>query len=104
MPIKLPSFEEAAEGGHIRLTQRIAIAMQRDEATGQAVTEAIGRYLSGDYGDLPAADKQQNEQDIQSGTGHILGAYKTPSGRIYINAELYRGDITPFCVMFCDEW
>lgn len=87
------------------VTRRINNAIADDIKTAKAVTQAIGRFYSGDWGELSDDDKEANNADFRARDGHVLGRYKTPAGDIYINLEFGRTEKEDHvCAMFCDEW
>lgn len=49
--------------------------------------ELLARHLSGDWGDLPEEDKQQNELALKKGF-RIVSAYNLPTGeRLWVITE-----------------
>jgi len=51
------------------------------------------RHLTGDWGDLDAVDRQQNEQAVKDGS-RIMSAYETPAGKLWILSEADRSATT----------
>jgi len=51
------------------------------------------RHLTGDWGDLDAVDRQQNEQAVKDGS-RIMSAYETPAGKLWIVSEADRSATT----------
>lgn len=51
------------------------------------------RHLTGDWGDLDAVDRQQNEQAVKDGS-RIMSAYQTPAGRLWLITESDRSATT----------
>lgn len=75
------------EYGTLYFTAGIAEAARTDEAFAREIVEAFARYQSGDWGDLCAEDRQQNEEALITGA-RIMGSYITQrSGKIWIITE-----------------
>lgn len=55
--------------------------------------ELLRRHLSGDWGDICAADKKENNFSVGNGL-RILSAYDTPHGRLWIITEADRSATT----------
>ncbi len=54
----------------------------------------LRRHLSGDWGELEAADKRGNERSLRTGV-RLLSAYRLPNGaRIWIITEADRSQTT----------
>lgn len=69
-------------------------AIQALEAAGQQPAEFLDRHVKGDWGDLGAEDKQENEFSVQNGF-RILSAYTTSAGdKIWIITEADRSATT----------
>ena len=49
------------------------------EVSAECVLKVLGRHVRGDWGDLCAEDKQENERAVREGNGRILSAYGLPS-------------------------
>ncbi len=58
-------------------------------ALGVDLAHYLARHLSGDWGDVDAFDKQQNDLALKEGS-RILSAYDTPAGRLWIITEWTR--------------
>jgi hypothetical protein len=70
-------------------------------ACGEFPTTYVYRHCHGDYGDLGAADKAENDLSIKEGY-RILSAYVLPSGkRIYCITEHDRSLTT---LLLCSEY
>jgi hypothetical protein len=60
------------------------------EASGQASGEFLQRHASGDWGELSAADKRENELSVRNGY-RILSAYRLKNGvRFWVITEADR--------------
>ncbi len=60
----------------------------------------LRRHASGDWGDLGAFDRRQNERALRIGA-RILSAYETPAGRVWIVTE---ADRSSTCVLRPEEY
>ena len=56
-------------------------ALAAFEASGEEPLTFLHRHLSGDWGDLSAGDKQENELSVREGF-RILSAYKLKNGSV----------------------
>jgi hypothetical protein len=64
------------------------------EAAGQEPQEFLDRHVRGDWGEVPDADKQENDLSLQHGF-RILSAYTTSAGeRIWVLTEADRSATT----------
>jgi hypothetical protein len=71
------------------------------EAAGQSPQEFLDRHVRGDWGDVPAADKEENDCALQPGFP-LLSAYTTRAGeRIWVLTESDRSATT---LLFPDEY
>lgn len=87
------------------MTKGIDAAMKRSEEMTNACFNAIGRFTSGDWGELCDEDKAANDADLQNRDGHVLGKYNTPEGDIYINLEFHDDEPQDYaCLMFPSEY
>jgi hypothetical protein len=69
-------------------------ALQALERAEQLPGEFLDRHGNGDWGDVPEADKQENDFSVQHGL-HILSAYTTSAGEtIWILTEADRSITT----------
>ena len=76
--------------------------MAESEETAKEVYEALNRYLSGDWGDLPQEDKDMNDTAVKHpGSTRILARYNLLCGDIYIITEWDRSYTT---LLFCNEY
>jgi len=67
---------------------------------GVSLTELVERHLRGDWGDLSAADKRENEASIRLGL-RILSAYVVRGTKLYVITEADRSTTT---VLLADEY
>jgi hypothetical protein len=69
-------------------------ALHALEEAGQLPAEFLDRHVNGDWGEVPEADKQENEFSIEHGF-RILSAYTTSAGeKIWIITEADRSYTT----------
>lgn len=62
-------------------------ALEAIQQAGQSPAEFLNRHIVGDWGNLPADDKQANEDALQDGS-RILSAYHTRTGtKLWIITE-----------------
>ena len=65
-------------------------ALRALEQAEQLPAEFLDRHVNGDWGDIPEADKQENELSVEQGF-RILSAYTTSAGdKIWILTEADR--------------
>ena len=65
-------------------------ALRALEKAEQAPDVFLDRHINGDWGDVPDADKQENELSVEQGF-RILSAYTTSAGdRIWVLTEADR--------------
>ena len=77
--------------GRVVATQGALRALEKAE---QLPTEFLDRHVNGDWGDVPEADKQENEYSVEQGF-RILSAYSTSAGdQIWILTEADRSATT----------
>ena len=57
------------------------------------IAELLGRHASGDWGELGAFDRRENELAVREGL-RIFSAYETPSGRAWVITEADRSSTT----------
>jgi hypothetical protein len=50
------------------------------------IAELLGRHARGDWGDLGAFDRRENDRALQRGA-RIFSAYDTPAGKAWIITE-----------------
>ena len=61
-------------------------ALALAEARAFKLAELLKRHQAGDWGDLDAFDRRENDRALRSGA-RIFSAYQTPQGRIWIITE-----------------
>ena len=71
-----------------------------DEAFAKFVSDCLRRHAEGDWGDLCAEDKEENELSIKEGF-RLLSAYQYQDQKIWIITEADRSATT---VLFPDEY
>jgi len=77
--------------GRVVATPGALSALQKAE---QEPREFLDRHVNGDWGEVPEADKQENEVSVAQGF-RILSAYTTSAGdRIWILTEADRSATT----------
>ena len=77
-------------------TRSIAHAAE-DKETAFYLIECLHRFWAGDYGLIDAEDTAANNQDLESGYGHILARYEGKhklTGEIYIEAHFDKDNLT----------
>lgn len=70
-----------------RITAKLNDDVAQHEGIAINVTQAVERFAAGDWGDVPAEDKEANDRDLATRCGHVLGRYKSLNGDLYINME-----------------
>jgi hypothetical protein len=76
-------------------------AVQALEAAGQRPEEFVDRHAHGDWGDVPEADKHENDFSLTYGF-RILSSYTTSAGeRIWVLTEADRSATT---ILLPDEY
>jgi len=73
--------------GRVVATPGALSALEKAE---QLPAELLDRHVNGDWGEVPDADKQENERSVEQGL-RILSAYTTSAGdKIWILTEADR--------------
>ena len=73
--------------GRVVATPGALAALEKAE---QLPAEFLDRHVNGDWGEVPEADKQENELSVEQGL-RILSAYTTSAGdRVWILTEADR--------------
>jgi hypothetical protein len=73
--------------GRVVATPGALAALEKAE---QLPAEFLDRHVNGDWGEVPDADKQENERSVEQGF-RILSAYTTSAGdRVWILTEADR--------------
>jgi hypothetical protein len=80
-------------------------ALALAEAGACNLAELLGRHVSGDWGDLGAFDRRENERALRSGA-RIVSAYQTPQGRVWIITEAAAdaGARRSTCILLPEEY
>lgn len=69
-------------------------ALEALEKAGQTPFEFLGRHLRGDWGEVPAEDREENELSLREGF-RLLSAYRTRVGiRLWVITEADRSSTT----------
>jgi len=77
--------------GRVVATPGALSALEKAE---QLPAEFLDRHVNGDWGDVPDADKQENEASVEQGF-RILSAYTTSAGdRIWVLTDADRSVTT----------
>ena len=64
------------------------------EKTGQNAMEFLSRHVTGDWGELPKEDKDENQLSLEKGF-RLLSSYRTSGGdRIWVITEADRAHTT----------
>lgn len=76
-------------------------ALEALEDADQLPTEFLRKHVAGDWGDVEADDRRENETSIECGS-RILSAYKTKKGvSLWVITE---ADRSSTCVLLPDEY
>ena len=67
--------------------------------------ELLERHRAGDWGDLDAFDRRENEMALRSGA-RIFSAYQMPQGRVWIITEATddAGARRSSCILLAEEY
>lgn len=57
------------------------------------VLDLVARHASGDWGDLAAFDRRENERALKNGT-RLFSSYETPEGKVWVITEADRSSTT----------
>jgi hypothetical protein len=60
----------------------------------------LARHASGDWGDLRAFDRRENNRAIKTGE-RLFSAYETPAGRLWVITE---ADRSSTCILLPEEY
>ena len=64
------------------------------ENTGQNAMEFLSRHVTGDWGEIPEEDKQENQFSMEKGF-RLLSSYRTAAGdRLWVITEANRSHTT----------
>lgn len=86
--------------GKTYMTRLVNATVAEDRVFAQEIMMCLQRHSQCDWGDLSEADKQSNDEAIQTGD-RIFSAYETTQGRIWIITEADRSATT---ILFPDEY
>jgi hypothetical protein len=87
--------------GQIVMTCGVADKVAGDAGFAQFVTECIARHLGGDWGDLCAEDKKENELSLKNGY-RLLSSYMSPGDvKVWVITDADRSVTT---ALFPDEY
>lgn len=76
-------------------------ALEALEDAGQLPGEFLRKHVSGDWGDVEADDRHENETSVEGGF-RVLSAYKTSKGvKLWVITE---ADRSSTCVLLPDEY
>lgn len=87
--------------GQMVATRGIADKMADNMRFALEVDLSIKFFLKGIWGTVSEDSKEMNDLHMQSGTGDLLGEYKTCEGRIWIKTEHDRSATT---ILFPEEY
>jgi hypothetical protein len=62
--------------------------------TPREINDGLRRHESGDWGDLPAEDAEQNDAALREGEGRLFSAYGTGTRRFWVITEADRSVTT----------
>jgi hypothetical protein len=93
------------ELGKLTATASVAGRMRSDESFTRFVTQSLGRYQHGDWGNMDPEDKALNDIAVENDDGRIFAAYQKHLGddivKIWIITEADRSSTT---IMFPEEY
>jgi hypothetical protein len=75
-------------------------ALEVLEQQGVSPLDLLQRHSRGDWGDLGAFDRRENERSLKTGL-RLLSAYDTPAGRLWIITE---ADRSSTCLLLPSEY
>jgi hypothetical protein len=67
---------------------------------GKVPSSYLYRHLAGDWGDLDAHDRRENERALKTGV-RLFSSYDTPAGKIWIITE---ADRSSTCILLPSEY
>lgn len=74
------------------------LALECLRAGGIEPADLISRHVNGDWGDVSATDRQQNDNAVRDGDYPIVSAYELTTGaRVFIVTEADRSVTTLLC-------
>lgn len=86
--------------GKLFMTRGINDSVAEDEEFAKFVLDSLKRHANGDWGDLCAQDRRENELSLKEGF-RLLSAYKHNQEKIWIITEADRSATT---VLFPNEY
>ena len=87
--------------GRMMMTRGVNDRVAEDEGFAKFVARSLARHLSGDWGNLSAEDKAENELSLREGF-RLLSAYESEGlSKIWIITEADRSATT---ILFPDEY
>lgn len=89
------------KGTHIYQTIRIHDTCLKDWQFYVEVIQALGKFLTNDWGDTSLEDKELNDRAFKNGDERIVAKYKTSLGDIFIIRD---ADCTTSTILFADEY
>jgi hypothetical protein len=80
-------------------------ALRLAESGAFDLAELLGRHVCGDWGDLNAFDRRENDRALRSGA-RIFSAYQTLQGRVWIITEATddAGARRSTCILLPEEY
>ena len=64
------------------------------------IAELLGRHAEGDWGEMDAHDRRENERAVREGY-RVFSAYDTPAGRAYVITE---ADRSSSCILLPSDY
>lgn len=91
------------ELGTVVVTKAISDKMALDKGFDAFVKLSLGRFIKGDWGNLCAEDKEQNEEALKNNDQRLMGSYenKSMNWKIWIITEWDRSTTT---VLFPEDY
>jgi hypothetical protein len=100
--VQTPAVQPKFPLGQLVMTRGVADLVASNAAFAKFCTDSLYRHGSGDWGDLSAEDKTENELALKSGDLRIFSAYETKGlPRIWIITEADRSVTT---TLFPEEY
>jgi hypothetical protein len=88
--------------GKMMMTAGVNDKVTDDAEFAEFVTKSLARHITGDWGDLCAEDKTENEMALKAGNLRIFSVYEKPNlPKIWIITEADRSATT---VLFPEEY
>ena len=101
--VPTPTVQPKFPLGQLVMSRGVADLVASNAAFAKCCTDSLYRHGSGDWGDLSAKDKRENNYALQLGNMRIFSAYEFPHGlpRIWIITEADRSATT---TLFPEEY